>query len=327
MSLLSIFHLELHDNFKYYASVFDPFYKRKENEMIPLQGFFHFLKLMNLARSSEEVMAMFGTLQEIDGITMPVDDTLNIKNGLNYAQFLEALLRIGYLKAEASEDQSNQAFKNSLDSMFQNANIDINKRQMADPMLIGVYSSENNSRFFEYNVLLSAIFTARSYKGVDSYIQMSKQSFVELMKEANLLVYPKQKTKDEEKKEKKAKDDAKASGKPVDLPPADPVFTEVEVMNAIAPVQSFDPDMLDYYNFMECLLRVAHNRPWTKEEEDELQSFDLKLDMICGTLEEKWFSEIENFEKKRVSYEKDRKYQPRIVVDDDEDPVSDEDDL
>ena len=104
MSLLSIFHLELYENFKYYASVFDPFYKRKENEMIPLQGFFHFLKLMNLAKSSEEVISMFNTLQEIDGITMPVDDTLNIKNGLNYAQFLEALLRIGYLKAEQSED-------------------------------------------------------------------------------------------------------------------------------------------------------------------------------------------------------------------------------
>ena len=31
---------------------------------------------------------------------------------------------------------------------------------------------------------------------------------------------------------------------------------------------------------------------------------------------------------KRVwAYEKERKYQPRIVVDDDEEPVSDEDDL
>ena len=49
MSLLSIFHLELHDNFKYYSSLFEPHYRRKENEMIPLQGFFHFVKLMGLA--------------------------------------------------------------------------------------------------------------------------------------------------------------------------------------------------------------------------------------------------------------------------------------
>ena len=89
MSLLSIYHLELHDNFKYYASVFEPFYNREENEMIPLQGFFHFLKLMNLAGSAEEAIGFFqNSLQEIDGITIPVDDTLNVKGGMNYAQFL-----------------------------------------------------------------------------------------------------------------------------------------------------------------------------------------------------------------------------------------------
>lgn len=31
---------------------------------------------------------------------MPVEETLNIKNGLNYAQFIEAILRIAYLKSE-----------------------------------------------------------------------------------------------------------------------------------------------------------------------------------------------------------------------------------
>ena len=36
MSLLSIFHLELIENFKYYSSVFEVWYTRKENEMIPL---------------------------------------------------------------------------------------------------------------------------------------------------------------------------------------------------------------------------------------------------------------------------------------------------
>lgn len=33
---------------------------------------------------------------------MPVEDTLNIKNGLNYAQFLEALLRIAFIKTAES---------------------------------------------------------------------------------------------------------------------------------------------------------------------------------------------------------------------------------
>ncbi len=119
MSLLSIFHLELYENFRFYESVFDPFYKRKENAMIPLQGFFHFCKLMNLASSAEEMNQFFTTsLHEIDGMHVPIDDTLNVKGGMNYAQFLSALLRIAYIKADQSGDQSNQAYKTALDAMF-----------------------------------------------------------------------------------------------------------------------------------------------------------------------------------------------------------------
>ena len=92
--------------------------------MIVLQGFFHFLKLMNLANSPREIVEMFQTLQLIDGIVLPVEDTLNIKNGMNYAQFLEALLRIAYIKAE----ENNTTFKMALEKIFQNANIDISKR-------------------------------------------------------------------------------------------------------------------------------------------------------------------------------------------------------
>jgi hypothetical protein len=36
MSLLSIYHLELHENFLYYAQPFEAFYRRVENELIPL---------------------------------------------------------------------------------------------------------------------------------------------------------------------------------------------------------------------------------------------------------------------------------------------------
>lgn len=132
MSFLSIYHLELAENFAYYACVFDPFYNRKPNEMIPLQGFFHFLKLMKLASSTKEVIDMFQTLNEIEGIHIPVEDTLNIKNGMNYAQFLEAILRIAYLKSDEMEDTFAKApggkFKNTLEYMFQNASIDVHKR-------------------------------------------------------------------------------------------------------------------------------------------------------------------------------------------------------
>jgi len=35
---------------------------------------------------------------------MPLSDTLNIKNGLNYAMFLEGIIRIAYHKLEESGD-------------------------------------------------------------------------------------------------------------------------------------------------------------------------------------------------------------------------------
>ena len=36
MSLLSIYHLELHENFRFYADIVHQSYNRKENAMIPL---------------------------------------------------------------------------------------------------------------------------------------------------------------------------------------------------------------------------------------------------------------------------------------------------
>ena len=86
---------------------------------------------MNLAASPRDIVDMFQTLQLIDGVVLPVEDTLNIKNGLNYAQFLEAILRIGYIKAE----ETGQSFKMTLEKMFQSAQLDISKRQEADSFL------------------------------------------------------------------------------------------------------------------------------------------------------------------------------------------------
>ncbi len=297
MSLLSIFHLELHDNFKYYSSLFEPHYRRKENEMIPLQGFFHFVKLMSLAQSAEELISFFtASLHDIDGMYVPVDDTLNIKGGMNYAQFLSALLRIGYIKADQSGDPSNQAYKNALDNMFQNSNIDIQKRQVNDPIIALVYEPDNNRAFFEYEQILSTIFTVKSIKLGDTFLQMPKSEFIAIMAEIGLLIYPKKKTAEEEKKEKEARD-KQASGQPLTadqqalLQANEDVFTEAEVANAIASTGTFDPNYLDYYNFLEAIVRVANARPWSEEEQKEHIHFENKIDRICNLLEEQYYEE------------------------------------
>lgn len=43
------------------------------------------MKLMKLASSIKQVVEIFNTLSEIEGIQIPIEDTLNVKNGMNYA--------------------------------------------------------------------------------------------------------------------------------------------------------------------------------------------------------------------------------------------------
>jgi hypothetical protein len=40
---------------------------------------------MKLAHSCQDVCNIMNAISAIEGVTMPVEDTCNIKNGLNYA--------------------------------------------------------------------------------------------------------------------------------------------------------------------------------------------------------------------------------------------------
>ena len=156
--------------------------------------------------------------------------------------------------------------------MFSNAAIDIDKRKQADPVLQYVYSAENQAAFLEYECLLQAIFTGKGGKLGDTFLQLEKNVFIQMLNEVGFLIHPKKPTPEEEKKQKEARDN-KAAGKPLTpeqealLAAQQDCFAEAEVAQAIAGVSSFDPDYLDYYNFLECIVRVINARPWSEEEE------------------------------------------------------------
>lgn len=103
MSTLSIYHQELMDNFKFYSQMHEQKFKKEENTIIVLQSFIHFMNLMGIAKSKEQASAACECMMEIDGVSIPFADTLNVMNGLNYAQFLEAILRIAYWKKNNSD--------------------------------------------------------------------------------------------------------------------------------------------------------------------------------------------------------------------------------
>ena len=178
-------------------------------------------------------------MREIEGISNIVEDTLNNRNGFNYAQFLESLLRIGYVKADSSGDQSNQAFKNTVDAMFQHPNIDIANRIESDSSLRDYYNDKVTEAFRDNEELLSAIFSEKAKCPGDSYPMLPKNEFVNLLFEAGLLVLPKQ-GKPDDKKGAAAKDDKNAAP-----PEQEVIYDKNEVLMSIMHIGTFDMDYLD----------------------------------------------------------------------------------
>ena len=68
MSVLSIYHQELMDNFKFYSNLTENKFHKEENAMICLQPFVHFMKLMDIARTKDEATSAAECMHEIDGV-------------------------------------------------------------------------------------------------------------------------------------------------------------------------------------------------------------------------------------------------------------------
>ena len=68
MSVLSIYHQELMQNFKFYSNLTERKFNKEENTMICLQTFVHFMKLMDIAKTRDEATAAAECMIEIDGV-------------------------------------------------------------------------------------------------------------------------------------------------------------------------------------------------------------------------------------------------------------------
>jgi len=194
------------DNFRFYSSLQEQKFRKEENTMITLQGFIHFLKVMNIAQSRDECSTSTECMHEIDGVITPFTDTLNIFNGLNYAQFLEAILRIAYYKKDNSDQAGNHdGFKNTLEAMFADADLDIRKRAKEDETM-GNFLELAQQGFFEDNFdLLAAVFSDKGMLHQDHF-ELSKAEFISMLKDCDLLIKQKAVTKTDDKADDKKKD-------------------------------------------------------------------------------------------------------------------------
>lgn len=110
----------------------------------------------------------------------------------------------------------------------------------------------------------------------NTYKELHKDGFIELLRDSEVLILPKKlevekpggkrdkkisKAEAEKKqKEEEAKKAEEAKKEDVQL------FVEEDAMQAIEPVSSFEPNMMNYYGFLEALVRIANVYPFSKEQ-------------------------------------------------------------
>ena len=204
MSVLSIHHQELMDNFRYYSQLQAQGFSRDENKFIILQSFLHFMRVMKIAATREEALAAAECMHQIDGVHIPFSDTLNISNGLNYAQFLEAILRIAYwLKDNGPEKNNEDGFANTLETLFSEAELDIKKLGKNDIVISTLLGLADSGLMRDQYTLLGAIFDSRALPSKEEagVIELRKADFIELLKESNLLIFKKEEEKKDGKKD------------------------------------------------------------------------------------------------------------------------------
>lgn len=190
---------------------------------------------------------------------------------------------------------------------------------------------KSNNDFFEYQALLASIFYSKSYPATDKFPEMNKRDFCKVLEDAKILRLPKQEEKKADAKAKGGKDSKKnvkleetAAEETKDKPP-EILFQNEDVMEIIKPIQCFD-DMLDYYNFLEALWRVAWNYPFTKEELQVYSTIDKKFRWMMEHLNAHFREGIKDYDQYLKEKEQRTTYQPRMVVPDEEEDMTDDDD-
>jgi hypothetical protein len=85
--------------------------------------------------------------------------------------------------------------------------------------------------------------------------------------------------------------------------------------------------MLNYFDVLECMLRIARDYKFNAEEEALLTSLPKRLEFLISKLATKFEDQmVPAFLAEREQLEKQKVYQPRSVVDDDQGQMYEEDD-
>ena len=99
LSLFSVHYENLFPIYQAYARQVPQFYTNPENFYILLQHFFHFIKEYGFGcKTMEEFYSLLSSLSPL--LETKPSDTLDLYQGINFAGFIELILRIAYVKTQ-----------------------------------------------------------------------------------------------------------------------------------------------------------------------------------------------------------------------------------
>jgi len=319
LNIFSLYYDTISEYFGFYASLQYQFYNLKENEFITLHSFMHFLKLFGIADTKEKIKLYFDQLTTL--IIPPLENILNIKNGLNFAQFLEAILRIIDFKAKNSGDSDNEEeYRMLLEQTFQDGTINVKNKSAEDPLLMELYTVKSQQLFHENYGLLGCIFDQKSVTNTDIGFGMSFEDFYSALEEAGMLsllmliLYLDLAQAEESEEEPKPDEKQK--------------LVKSEIYKILNDIEVFDhknddpkhPKLLIYVDFLDALVRVAAHFPFNTEGEGEdYETINEKLYFIIEALDAKFGSFKEGFIKKLEQKDKDIDFPCKMVINDESD--------
>lgn len=296
LSIFSLYYETITDYFSFYASLQYQFYKLKENEFITLHSFMHFLKLFGIATTKDEIRIYF---QQLDSLIIPPpENVLNIKNGLNFAQFLEAILRIVDIKARNSDQPDNEeVYRLMLQQIFQDATMSIQRKSEEDILVAELYTDKSQELFHENYGLLGGIFQQKAVNKSGIGLGLSFEDFYAILEEAGL-------AKAEESKGEPKEGEIRK-------------ITKNEVMGVMNDIDLFDDEMLIYVDFLDALVRVSAHYPFPDIE--DYNRMEDKLVYVVHKLEEKFGIVKEGFIKSLEQKDKDMGFVCKMVINDESD--------
>ena len=186
LSVFSLYYETITDYFRFYAALQYQFYKLKENEFITLHSFMHFLKLFGIATKRDEIREYFLKLDTL--IIPPPENVLNVKNGLNMAQFLEAILRIVDFQAEESkvpdDPDNDKKFRIILQSIFQDGYANLQNKIEEDRLFAHLYTGECQMLFNQNYQFLGGIYQQKAVNTVGLGLGLTFEDFYSILEEA-----------------------------------------------------------------------------------------------------------------------------------------------